>query len=114
MAFAAFADAPVDVAVVEVGLGGTWDSTNVADAQVAVVTPIAIDHTRYLGRTSRRSRARRRGSSSPGRTASSPSSRSRRPSVLLRRSVEVDAIVAREGLEFGVHVPHGRRRRAQV
>src|SRR6476469_1574960 len=47
MAFAAFADAPVDVAVVEVGLGGTWDATNVADGAVAVVTPIGLDHTRY-------------------------------------------------------------------
>ncbi|WP_029289385.1 folylpolyglutamate synthase/dihydrofolate synthase family protein [Cellulomonas sp. HZM] len=49
MAFAAFADAPVDVAVIEVGLGGTWDSTNVADGDVAVITPIAMDHERYLG-----------------------------------------------------------------
>ena len=39
MAFAAFADAPVDVAVVEVGMGGSWDATNVADAAVAVVLP---------------------------------------------------------------------------
>ena len=44
MAFAAFADAPVDVAVVEVGLGGRWDATNVVDAPVAVITPIGIDH----------------------------------------------------------------------
>jgi len=51
MAFAAFADAPVDVAVIEVGLGGTWDATNIADGAVAVVTPVAIDHTRYLGST---------------------------------------------------------------
>lgn len=51
MAFAAFADAPVDVAVLEVGLGGTWDSTNVADGEVAVITPIAMDHERYLGST---------------------------------------------------------------
>src|SRR5258708_5486657 len=51
MAFAAFADAPVDVAVVEVGMGGTWDSTNVADGAVAVVTPISIDHAQYLGNT---------------------------------------------------------------
>src|SRR5271165_3717993 len=51
MAFAAFADAPVDVAIVEVGLGGTWDATNVADGVVAVVGPVAIDHTRYLGDT---------------------------------------------------------------
>ena len=40
MAYAAFADAPVDAAVVEVGMGGTWDATNVVDASVAVLTPI--------------------------------------------------------------------------
>lgn len=51
IAYAAFADAPVDVAVIEVGLGGRWDATNVADADVAVVTPIAIDHERWLGTT---------------------------------------------------------------
>ena len=51
MAFAIFADLPVDVAIVEVGLGGTWDSTNVADGAVAVVTPISLDHTRWLGDT---------------------------------------------------------------
>lgn len=49
IAYAVFSDAPVDVAVVEVGLGGVWDATNVADGQVAVVAPIAIDHTRLLG-----------------------------------------------------------------
>jgi len=51
LAFACFADAPVDVAVVEVGMGGEWDSTNVADGDVAVLTPIALDHTNRLGRT---------------------------------------------------------------
>ncbi|NYJ75257.1 bifunctional folylpolyglutamate synthase/dihydrofolate synthase [Allobranchiibius huperziae] len=51
MAYAAFADAPVDVAIVEVGLGGRWDATNVADGQVAVITPIDIDHQRLLGNT---------------------------------------------------------------
>lgn len=50
MAYAAFADAPIDVAVVEVGLGGEWDSTNVIDGEVAVFTPIARDHQRWLGR----------------------------------------------------------------
>src|SRR6476661_8339120 len=44
IAYAAFADAPVDVAIVEVGLGGSWDATNVADGSVAVVTPISLDH----------------------------------------------------------------------
>src|ERR1700752_2221 len=49
MAYAAFADAPVDVAVVEVGMGGSWDATNVADAAVAVVLPVAVDHAHLLG-----------------------------------------------------------------
>jgi len=51
LAYAAFADAPVDVAVVEVGMGGEWDSTNVIDGEVAVFTPIDLDHTDRLGRT---------------------------------------------------------------
>ncbi|HEX5968530.1 MAG TPA: folylpolyglutamate synthase/dihydrofolate synthase family protein [Intrasporangium sp.] len=49
IAFAAFADAPVDVAIVEVGLGGSWDATNVADGTVAVITPVDRDHTHLLG-----------------------------------------------------------------
>ena len=79
MAYAAFADAPVDVAVVEVGMGGTWDATNVADAQVAVVTPIGVDHATYLGDTARRSRSRRPGSSSRARPPCWPSSGPARP-----------------------------------
>jgi dihydrofolate synthase/folylpolyglutamate synthase len=51
LAFASFADAPVDVAVIEVGMGGEWDSTNVGDGQVAVFTPISLDHTARLGST---------------------------------------------------------------
>ena len=49
LAFACFADAPVDIAVIEVGMGGEWDSTNVGDGQVAVFTPISLDHTARLG-----------------------------------------------------------------
>lgn len=51
LGFAVFADAPVDVLVLEVGMGGEWDSTNVADGDVAVFTPISIDHTERLGGT---------------------------------------------------------------
>jgi dihydrofolate synthase/folylpolyglutamate synthase len=51
LAFRFFADVAVDVAVVEVGLGGTWDATNVADGRVAVVTNVSIDHVEYLGPT---------------------------------------------------------------
>ncbi|OKL47210.1 hypothetical protein BSR29_06210 [Boudabousia liubingyangii] len=51
MAFAAFAAAPVDVAVIEVGMGGTWDATNIIRDSLAVFTPIAVDHERWLGST---------------------------------------------------------------
>ncbi|MFJ4221587.1 bifunctional folylpolyglutamate synthase/dihydrofolate synthase [Curtobacterium luteum] len=51
LALACFAEAPVDVAVIEVGMGGEWDSTNVVQSQVAVFTPIAIDHAKQLGNT---------------------------------------------------------------
>lgn len=51
LAFAVFADAPVDVLVLEVGMGGEWDSTNVADGDVAVFTPIDLDHADRLGNT---------------------------------------------------------------
>jgi len=51
LAYAAFADAPVDVAVVEVGLGGRWDATNIVEAEVAVVCPVDLDHTHLLGGT---------------------------------------------------------------
>ncbi|WP_224391532.1 folylpolyglutamate synthase/dihydrofolate synthase family protein [Pseudonocardia sp. ICBG1293] len=49
MAFVAFARAGLDAVVVEVGMGGSWDATNVVDGRVAVVTPISLDHTEYLG-----------------------------------------------------------------
>ena len=102
MGYAAFADAPVDVSVVEIGMGGTWDATNVTDAQVAVVTPIDIDHTRFLGSTIEQIAAEKAGilkATSYGVLAQQPVAAAE---VLLRRSVEVGAIVAREGLEFGV------------
>ena len=102
MGYAAFADAPVDVAVVETGMGGTWDATNVADAAVAVVTPIAIDHVRFLGSTVQEIAAEKAGiikAGSYGVIAQQPVEAAE---VLMRRSVEVGAIVAREGLEFGV------------
>ena len=64
-AFRWFADVAVDVAVVEVGLLGRWDATNVVDGQVAVVTNVGLDHTEFAGPTRRRHRrARRRASSS--------------------------------------------------
>jgi dihydrofolate synthase/folylpolyglutamate synthase len=102
MAFAAFADAPVDVAVIEVGLGGTWDATNVADGGVAVVTPVAIDHTRYLGDTVDEIAAEKAGIIKAGAVAILAQQPVEAAEVLLRRAAEVGASVAREGLDFGV------------
>src|ERR1700730_5322979 len=69
MAFAIFADTPVDVVVLEVGVGGRLDCTNVADGGVAVVTPISIDHTRLLGDTIEEIAAEKAGIIKPGATA---------------------------------------------
>jgi dihydrofolate synthase/folylpolyglutamate synthase len=102
MAFAAFADAPVDVAVIEVGMGGTWDNTNVADGAVAVVTPISIDHAQYLGDTVAEIAADKAGIIKPGAIAVLAQQQVEAADALLRRVAEVGATVAREGLEFGV------------
>ena len=102
MAYAVFADAPVDVAVVEVGLGGTWDSTNVADAAVAVITPVGIDHTEYLGPTLRQIAANKAGIVKADSVAVVGPQEPDAMNAILRRTVEVDAAVARFGSEFSV------------
>jgi folylpolyglutamate synthase/dihydropteroate synthase len=102
MAFAVFADAPVDVAILEVGLGGTWDSTNVADGAVAVVTPISLDHTRWLGNTVEEIAAEKSGIIKPGAIAVLAQQQPPVAEILMRRAGEAGATVAREGLEFGV------------
>jgi dihydrofolate synthase/folylpolyglutamate synthase len=102
MAYAAFADAPVDVAVIEVGMGGTWDATNVADGAVAVVTPISLDHVRYLGPDIETIAREKAGIIKPGATAVLGQQPLEAAEVLMRRAAETGATVAREGLEFGV------------
>ncbi|TIC87424.1 bifunctional folylpolyglutamate synthase/dihydrofolate synthase [Nocardioides sp. GY 10113] len=102
MAYAAFADAPVDVAVVEVGMGGSWDATNVIDADVAVVTPVAMDHAQYLGDTLAAIAREKAGIIKPGSTVVMAHQPREAAEVLLERAAEVGATVAREGLEFGV------------
>src|SRR5215213_10453994 len=102
MAYAAFADAPVDVAVVEVGLGGTWDATNVADGTVAVVLPIAVDHANYLGTTLAEIAREKAGIIKPGAQAIMAGQPLEAAQVLLERCAEVGALIQREGIEFGV------------
>ncbi len=102
MAFAVFADTPVDVVVLEVGVGGRLDCTNVADGLVAVITPISLDHTRLLGDTIEQIAAEKAGIIKPGAVAVLAQQPLAAAEVLLRRCVEVGATVAREGVEFGV------------
>jgi dihydrofolate synthase/folylpolyglutamate synthase len=102
MAYAAFADAPVDVAVVEVGMGGAWDATNVIDADVAVVLPIAVDHEKYLGSDAATIAIEKAGIIKAGSVAVLAEQTPEVAAVLLERATEVGATVAREGMEFGV------------
>ncbi|HEX3335408.1 MAG TPA: folylpolyglutamate synthase/dihydrofolate synthase family protein [Jatrophihabitans sp.] len=102
LAYSIFADAPVDVAVVEVGLGGAWDNTNVLNGEVAVVTPIGLDHMQYLGDTVARIAAEKAGIIKPHAVAILAAQPPEAAAELLRRTVDVEATVAREGLEFGV------------
>ncbi|TLW91183.1 bifunctional folylpolyglutamate synthase/dihydrofolate synthase [Saccharomonospora piscinae] len=102
MAFAAFADAPVEVAVLETGLGGRWDATNVADAQISVITPVGFDHTDYLGDDLRSIAGEKAGIIKSGGVAVLAEQQPDAERVLLERTVEVDAMVARAGSEFGV------------
>jgi dihydrofolate synthase/folylpolyglutamate synthase len=102
MAYATFAEAPVDVAVIEVGMGGTWDATNVADARVAVVTPVALDHAEYLGPDVATIAGEKAGIIKADAIAVLARQEPTALDALVRRAVEVEAVVAREGTEFGV------------
>ena len=102
MMFAAFADAPVDVAVIEVGMGGRWDATNVGDGAVAVIMPIAMDHMQYLGDTIEEIATEKSGIIKPGAVAVIAQQPVSAAEILLQRAALVGAPVAREGFEFGV------------
>ncbi|MBG6100096.1 dihydrofolate synthase/folylpolyglutamate synthase [Micromonospora vinacea] len=102
LAFATFADAPVDIAVVEVGLGGAEDATNVLQAGVCVITPIGLDHTEWLGDTLQDIALAKAGIIHPGATVISAAQEEEAAGPLLERCAEVGATIAREGGEFGV------------
>jgi dihydrofolate synthase / folylpolyglutamate synthase len=102
VAYAAFADAPVDVAVVEVGMGGSWDATNVVDAKVAVVTPIAIDHERFLGSSLERIAMEKSGIIKAGSVVVSSLQDREVAEILVGRAQAVGAAPAFEGNEFGI------------
>lgn len=102
VAYAAFADAPVDVAIVEVGMGGGWDATNVADGTVSVVTPIAVDHQHFLGNDVTDIAGEKAGIIKAGALAVVAVQEPEVAQVLADRANEVGARISFEGNDFGL------------
>ncbi len=102
MAYSAFATAPVDVAVVEVGMGGAWDATNVADASVAVILPVAVDHSAYLGSRPVDIAREKVGIIKPGSRVVCAAQGDDVAAVVADRVAEVGATLYLEGRDFGV------------
>lgn len=102
LALVAFADHPVDAGVIEVGMGGTWDATNLIEAGVSVIMPIDLDHTKWLGSTIREIAEEKAGIIKPGQIVVIAEQPEEALEVLLNRAREVDAIVRLEGRDFEV------------
>jgi len=102
MALAAFADAPVDVAVVEVGMGGTEDATNVLQANTCVIMPVGLDHTEWLGETIGEIATAKAGIVYSGATVVSAAQEAEALAPILERCEEVGATLLVEGAHFGV------------
>lgn len=102
MAFAAFADAPVDVMVVEVGLGGRWDATNVADGDVCVICPVAMDHMHILGDSLEKIASEKAGIIKSGSVPVIAGQKPEAAPVLLAQCQQVGARPVLEGPDFGL------------
>lgn len=102
LAMGAFADTPIDVGIVEVGLGGATDSTNILGAEVAVISPIAIDHTKWLGDTLAEIAAMKAGIIHDGATLVTAEQERSAMEPLLRRAKAVGASLVAEGRGFEV------------
>jgi dihydrofolate synthase/folylpolyglutamate synthase len=102
LAFAAFAEHPIDVGVIEVGMGGEWDATNVVDADVSVIMPINLDHTEYLGETLTEIAQTKAGIIKQSGFVVLAQQEPEAAKELLKRAAEMGADVAREGVEYSV------------
>ncbi|KQR02564.1 dihydrofolate synthase, partial [Arthrobacter sp. Leaf141] len=102
LGFAIFADQPVNVAVIEVGLGGITDATNVGDGQVAVITPISLDHTDLLGDTTGDIALEKAGIIKPNGYLISAAQPLDAAQVLLEKARDTGVPFRFEGVEFGV------------
>ena len=102
LAFVAFAEFPVDIGVIEAGMGGEWDATNVVQSQVAVITPIGLDHQEYLGNTITEIARTKSGIIKPESHVVMAAQPAEAATVLTAKVVERAAIPYREGIEFSV------------
>lgn len=102
LAFVACADAPVDVLVLEVGMGGAWDSTNTADGDVAVFSPIDIDHADRLGSTIAEIASVKAGIVKDGAAVVSARQSAEAEKVLRAAAAARGATIAFEGAEFAL------------
>ena len=102
MAFVAFSEWPVDIGIIEVGMGGEWDATNVVEAAVSVITPIGFDHTAYLGNTLTEIAKAKGGIIKEGSSVVLAGQEQEAAVELMRRVAEVGAEVAREGIEYSL------------
>ena len=100
MGYAAFADAPVDVSVVEAGMGGRWDATNVNQAQVSVITPIGMDHMDYLGDTLAQIAGEKAGIIKPGSTVVLAAQQPEALAVLMQAADDAGAHVLLPGVDY--------------
>ena len=102
LAFVAFAEFPVDIGIIETGMGGEWDSTNVVMSAVSVITPIGFDHTEYLGDTLEEIAETKSGIIKPESHVILAAQTPEVAKVLMAKVIEKSAIAHREGIEFGV------------
>jgi dihydrofolate synthase/folylpolyglutamate synthase len=102
LAFVAFAEFPVDIGIIETGMGGEWDSTNVVMSAVSVITPIGLDHTEYLGETLEEIAETKSGIIKPESHVILAAQRPEVAKVLMAKVIEKSAIPHREGIEFSV------------
>ena len=102
LAFVAFAEHPIDVGVIEVGMGGEWDATNVVSADVSVMMPINLDHTEYLGETLTEIAQTKAGIIKESGFVVLAQQEPEAAKELLKRAASVGADVVREGIEYSV------------
>jgi len=102
LAFVAFAEHPIDVGVIEVGMGGLWDATNVIDADVSVIMPIGLDHTEYLGETLTEIAQTKAGIIKEGGFVVLAQQEPECAVELIKQAALVGADIAREGVEYSV------------